>query len=50
MSKSRKFRKIILKSEVALLEEEEFEDQFELFGPEFDQDFQQEIAFSIFAM
>jgi hypothetical protein len=45
MSKSRKFRKIILKSEVALLEEEEFEDQFELFGPEFDQDFQQEIAF-----
>ena len=45
MSKSRKFRKIILKSEVALLEEEEFDDQFHSFGPEFDQDFQQEIAF-----
>ena len=45
MSKSRKFRKIILKSEVALLEEEEFDDKFESYGPEFDQDFQQEIAF-----
>jgi hypothetical protein len=45
MSKSRKFRKIILKSEVALLEEEEFEDKYELFGPEFDSDFEKEIAF-----
>ena len=45
MSKSRKFRKIILKSEVALLEEEEFDDKFESYGPEFDQDFQQEIQF-----
>tara|TARA_B100000902_G_scaffold192833_1_gene184271 strand:+ start:884 stop:1465 length:582 start_codon:yes stop_codon:yes gene_type:complete len=45
MLKSRKFRKIILKSEVALIEEEEFEDKFNMFGPEFDQDFQQEIAF-----
>ena len=45
MSKSRKFRKIILKSEVALLEQEEFEDRFHSYGPEFDQDFQQEIAF-----
>ena len=45
MSKSRKFRKIILKSEVALIEEEEFNDQFETYGPEFDEDFQLEIAF-----
>tara|TARA_R110000824_G_scaffold209365_1_gene395145 strand:- start:164 stop:739 length:576 start_codon:yes stop_codon:yes gene_type:complete len=45
MSRSRKFRKIILKSEVCVIEEEEFEEEFESYAPEFDEDFQQEIAF-----
>jgi hypothetical protein len=45
MSKSRKFRKIILKSEVSVLEEEEFLEQYEIYNSEFSSDFGLELAF-----
>ena len=45
MSKSRKFRKIILKSEVSVLEEEEFAEQYEIYNSEFSNDFSLELAY-----
>jgi hypothetical protein len=45
MSKSRKFRKIMLKSEVSLLEEEEFFEQYETYNSEFNVDFGLEMAY-----
>tara|TARA_R110000824_G_scaffold385886_1_gene580320 strand:- start:3 stop:572 length:570 start_codon:yes stop_codon:yes gene_type:complete len=45
MSKARKFRKIILKSEVVILEEEESLEQHEVYSSEFNVDFSAELAF-----
>tara|TARA_R110000824_G_scaffold82451_1_gene206704 strand:+ start:368 stop:934 length:567 start_codon:yes stop_codon:yes gene_type:complete len=45
MSKSRKFRKIILKSEVSVIEEEEFIEQYEIYNSEFSSDFSLELAY-----